>query len=87
MMNTMYKVTAYGGMDGMRYIEDYYATKDAAYEAVRKTIWNDVCDVYEVALTVDTDGRIEAVETKIARPKTAKEIKQGGEHLGTIYIE
>ena len=25
MMNTVYKVTAYGGMDGRRYIEDYYA--------------------------------------------------------------
>ena len=35
-MNTVYKVTAYGGMDGRRRVEDLYATKEAAYEAIRK---------------------------------------------------
>ena len=87
MMNTMYKVTAYGGMDGRRYTEDFYATKEAAYEAVRKETWDDVCDIYEVALTINENGKIKATETKIARPRTAKEIQYGEDHNGTEYID
>ena len=87
MMNTMYKVTAYGGMDGRRYTEDFYATKEAAYEAIRKETWDDVCDIYEVALTINENGKIKATETKIARPHTAKEIQYGEDHNGTEYID
>ena len=87
MMNTMYKVTAYGGMDGRRYIEDYYATKEAAYEAVRKETWNDVCDIYEVEMTVAENGKIKATETKIARPRTAREIQYGENRKDTEYVD
>ena len=87
MINTMYKVTAYGGMDGRRYTEDFYATKEAAYEAVRKETWNDVCDIYEVELVVADNGKIKAIETKVARPHTAREIQYGHEHYDTEYID
>lgn len=87
MMNTMYKVTAYGGMDGRRYIEDYYATKEAAYEAVRKETWNDVCDIYEVELTINENGKIKAIETKIARPHTARERQNNQTNAYTEYID
>lgn len=87
MTNTMYKVAAYGGMDGRRYIEDYYATKEAAYAAVRKETWDDVCGIYEIQLVVAENGKIKATETKIARPHTAREIQFGKNHNDTEYID
>lgn len=87
MMNTVYKVTAYGGMDGRRSIEDYYATKEAAYEAIRKETWNSICGVYEVEVTINDNGKIITKDTAIARPHTAREREFNQTDEYTEYID
>ena len=87
MMNRVYKVTAYGGMDGTRYIEDYYATKEAAYEAIRKETWNSICGVYEVEVTINDNGKIITKDTAIARPHTAREREFNQTDEYTEYID
>lgn len=87
MMNTMYKVAAYGGMDGRRYIEDYYITKEAAYEAIRKETWNDICGVYEITMVVNENGKIKAETKPIARPHTAREREYNTTDAYADYID
>ena len=87
MMNTVYKVTAYGGMDGRRYIEDYYETKEAAYEAIREETWNEISGVYEVRVTTNAKGKIITEETAIARPHTAREREFNQTDAYTEYID
>ena len=87
MMETVYKITAYGGMDGRRKEEDYYATKEAAYEAIRKETWNEICGVYEVRVTTNANGKIITEETAIARPHTAREREYNQTDAYTEYID
>ena len=87
MMNTVYKVTAYGGMDGRRKVEDLYATKEAAYKAIRKETWNDISGVYEVKVTINDNGKIITEETAIARPHTAREREYNQTDAYTEYID
>ena len=87
MMNTVYKVTAYGGMDGRRYIEDYYTTKEAAYEAIRKETWHEICGVYEVEVTINDNGKIITKDTAIARPHTAREREFNQTDAYTEYVD
>ena len=86
-MSTIYKVTAYGGMDRKRSIEDYYATKEAAYEAIREEPWDDVCGVYEVKVIITDYGKIITEETAIARPHTAREREYNQTDAYTEYID
>lgn len=57
------------------YYTTYFTNLESAYNRIRNIEYDDVCGVYEVNTAVDNDGVITATKHRIARPKTAREIK------------
>lgn len=85
--NVIYKVAMMGGMDGMKYIEEFYNTKGAAFEAIRKQNWNDVTGLYEINIKVDENGKLVAEGNRVARPHTAEERKLNRENENENYVD
>lgn len=86
-MFTIYEVQGWGGMEGRTLETDYYNTKENAYNAISKETWNDGVKLYEVVTTVKENGKIVANRTRIARPKTAREIKFNHFDKNEQYID
>ena len=86
-MMTMYKITAFGGMEGRDYRTYYYDTLENAYNHIREETWEGGHTLYELNVTVNENGLYTATETKLPRPKTAREIKYNRLDKWETYID
>jgi hypothetical protein len=69
------------------YYTTYFANLESAYNRIRGIEYNDVCGLYEVNTVVDNEGVITATKNRIARPKTAREIKYNRINKNENYID
>ena len=86
-MMTMYKITAFGGMEGRNLYTYYYDTLENAYNHIRKETWEDGHTLYELNITTNENGLYTATETRLPRPKTAREIKYNRLDKWETYID
>ena len=86
-MMTIYKIYAFGGMEGRDIHTYHYDTLENAYNHIRKETWEDGVALYRVTVTANEDGLYRATEERIPRPKTAREIKYGRLDKKENYID
>lgn len=62
---TIYRTRAWGGMELRDMVVTDWVTEEAAREAAKKNDWNYGYVLYKVEYTVEANGRIVEIETRL----------------------